>query len=401
MIPSTLARHLFSTYAEYRHDHLQPANCVHKVIVEELHRLADKSNGLLNIEELGCSLEERSINLITCGIGSKRILIWSQMHGDESTGTLALMDIFNLMVHRNARESWLEKVLAGTTLHFIPMLNPDGAERVERRTAVEIDVNRDARSLATPEARILRNAQRRLRPIFGFNLHDQELGTVGNSTEVTAIALLVPALDEKKTTPRIRLRAMRVAALIARSLNQFIEGHIAAYDDSFEPRAFGENMQGWGTSTVLLESGHWPNDREKVFIRKLNYVAILSAVHAIGNGSYQDVDLDYYFHLKANGKNVYDIIIRNIVMVHPNGWSHPVEIGLNLEPKHNKPMKNPGGNLSRPVVTVKEIGDLSVFAGLQIIDGHGRRIASTTLASEQVLSLEDLFDRLQLYYPTV
>ncbi|MCZ6775959.1 MAG: M14 family zinc carboxypeptidase [Ignavibacteria bacterium] len=401
MIPSTLARHLFSTYPEYRLDHLQPTNCVHREIVEELRRLADKSNDLLKIEELGCSLEGRSINLVTCGLGSRKILLWSQMHGDESTGTLALMDIFNLMVHRNSNEIWLEKLLAGTTLHFIPMLNPDGAERVERRTAVEIDVNRDARSLATPEARILRNAQRCLRPIFGFNLHDQELGTVGNSKAVTAVALLAPALDERKTTPRARLRAMRVAALIVRSLNQFIEGHIAAYDDSFEPRAFGENMLGWGTSTLLLESGHWPNDRKKVFIRKLNYVAILSAVHAIGNGSYQDVDLDYYFHLKANGKNVYDIIIRNIVMEHPKGWSHPVEIGLSLEPKHNRPVKNPGGNLARPVVTVKDIGDLSVYAGLQIVDGHGRRLASTTLASEQVLSLEDLFDKLQLYYPTV
>lgn len=399
MIPSALAKHLFSKYPEYRLDHLQPRNCVHKQIVEELNELAGKSNDLLKVEQLGCSLEGRTISLVTCGWGSKKILVWSQMHGDESTGTLALMDMFNFVAHQSSGEMWLEKLLEESTLHFIPMLNPDGAERMERRTAVGVDLNRDARSLATPEAHILRNAQRRLGPTFGFHLHDQEPSTVGNSKAVTAIALLAPPLDEKKTTPRVRLRAMRVGALIVRSLNQFIEGHIATYDDSFEPRAFGENMQKWGTSTLLIESGHWPNDWEKVFIRQLNYVAIFTAVHAIGNGSYQDVDLDYYSQLKANGKSVYDVIIRNLVMEDPKGWSHPVDVGLSFETKHNKPGQDPGVKASR-VATIKDIGDLSVYTGLQVVDGYGRRIASTALATEQVLPLETLFDKLQLYYPT-
>src|SRR5207247_8238712 len=130
-------------------------------------------------------LESRSINMIKVGKGEKRVLLWSQMHGDESTATLALMDMFNFFLHCSAKEKWVSQMFNDATLYFIPMLNPDGAERVERRTAAGIDMNRDALERMTPEARMLRERQRRLKPAFGFNLHDQELSYVGNSKDVT------------------------------------------------------------------------------------------------------------------------------------------------------------------------------------------------------------------------
>ena len=183
------------------------------------------------------------------------------------------------------------------------MLNPDGAERIQRHTAVQIDMNRDARGLVTPEARLLREAQRRLKPAYGFNLHDQGLSSVGVTPKVAALSLLAPALDEKRSTPPVSLRAMRISALITRALSQFIGGHIATYDDAYEPRAFGDGMQSWGTSTVLIESGHWPGDPDKLFVRKLNYIALLTAIRAIGNGSYQDTEMDWYRQLLPERQN--------------------------------------------------------------------------------------------------
>ncbi len=389
MTLNALAKHLFSTYEQYRLDHLTPKNCKHETIFSELFELVVKSNKLMRLEELGSSLEGRSINMVTVGHGHKRVLLWSQMHGDESTATLALMDIFAFLISRAAEEKWIGEMFDHLTLHFIPMLNPDGTERVDRRTAVGIDMNRDALDLATPEARLLREVQRRLKPTFGFNLHDQDLSSVGSSKNVTAIALLAPALDEKKTRPPVRLRAMRVAALIARTLGQVAHGHLACYDDTFEPRAFGDNMQRWGTSTVLIESGHWPKDTEKKFIRKLNYVAILSALQAIGTGSYQDVDLDYYTHLPQNAKRIYDIIVRDVRLRHSNGWSHAADIGLVIDPQLNK-------NSGSVIVTIEDLGDLSTFGSLQTIDGAARTVTADHLPVSQSLPLSDILDILQL-----
>lgn len=392
MTPSALAKQLFMTYERYRVEHLNPRNCKHAVLFEALFETVLHSGKLLSMEEVGSSLEGRTINMIKCGRGYRRVLLWSQMHGDETTATLALIDMFNMLSATGGSEPWMERMLEETTLFFVPMLNPDGAERVDRRTAAGIDMNRDALVLATPEAKILRDLQHRLKPAFGFNLHDQELSSAGNSRQSTAIALLAPAADEKKTKPTVRVRAMRVAAFIARILDPFAHGHLAGYDDTFEPRAFGDNMQRWGTSTVLIESGHWPNDPEKKIIRKLNYVGVLTALHGIATGAYQDVDLDYYLQLPANAKRVYDIIIRGVHLKHSSGWSHPVDIGISIDPLLNK-------SAGTVIATIKDLGDLSTYGALHTVDGSSRSIKTGRLEINQSLPLATVFDTLQLPQP--
>jgi hypothetical protein len=389
MTPTALAKQLYSNYGEYRLDHVSPALCKHATVMRELGECIASGKGLLTMAAVGSSIASRSISLITAGKGPKKVLLWSQMHGDESTATLALLDIFNFLVKASAKEKWIARMLGEITIHAIPMLNPDGAERVDRRTAVGIDMNRDAMALATPEAQILRQMQKQLKPAFGFNLHDQELSSVGASGAVTALALLAPAADEKKTKTPGRLRAMRVASLLARTLSQFAHDHIACYDDAFEPRAFGDNMQKWGTSTVLIESGQWPGDPDKNFIRKLNFVGILTALRSIGDGSYQDVDLDYYTSLPPNTKRIYDIIIRSVQLHSVTGWEHAVDIGCTFDPTLNKPGE-------RNIVTVKEIGDLSTFGALQTMNGSARTVPADLLPLNATMPLGRLLDILQL-----
>jgi len=391
MTPNALATHLFSTYEQYRLYYLRPSNCRYKEIATEVRELVDRSNNVLTLRELGKSIQGRAISLVTFGRGEKRILLWSQMHGDESTATLALMDIFNMLLEDQGKDAWIAELLEQTTVSVIPMLNPDGAEHHHRHTAVLIDMNRDARELATPEARILREIQRQIKPAFGFNLHDQGLASVGTTPKVAALSLLAPALDEKCSTPPVRLRAMRIGALITRTLSQFIGGHISTYDDAYEPRAFGDGMQSWGTSTLLIESGHWPGDPEKLFIRKLNYVALLTAIRAIGNGSYQDTEMDWYRQLLPNGKMMYDLILRGIELHNgPADWSARVDIGLMYDPPH---FKRGDGEIT---VTLKEVGDLSLHGALENIDASGRRMSATALAVDATFPLSELAERLQL-----
>ena len=150
------------------------------------------------------------------------------------------------------------------------IFNPDGAEVFQRENAVGIDVNRDARRLSTPEATTLKRVHDSFKPEFGFNLHDQNARTrVGSRGVQSAIALLAPAYDSLLSYNDVRTRARLVAAALATTFAHEITGRIAKYDDAFNPRAFGDLMQQWGTSTVLIESGALPDDPEKQRLRAI------------------------------------------------------------------------------------------------------------------------------------
>jgi Zinc carboxypeptidase len=376
-----LSRQLFNSYENYRRDDLSPGNCKHETVGRVLSTLVADSRGSLRLETIGHSLEGRSINLIQCGTGKQNVLLWTQMHGDESTATLALMDVFAFLIAGKGEE-WVRSTVKEITISAIPMLNPDGAERVQRRTASNIDMNRDARALMTPEARLLKETRDRLQPEFGFNLHDQDLSSVGQSTDVAAIALLAPAADQERSIPAVRLKAIRLAAMIARELKLFADGHLATYDDTHEPRAFGDNMQGWGTSTVLIESGHWPGDPGKGFIRRLNFVALLRSFASIALGEYAGVDLSHYTSLEPNGKKIYELIIRDVLIEHTNGWTARVDVAVSRNPLS-------GDNT---LVTVRDVGDLSTFGALETASAMGKRISHQLLAPEVSIPLAHLVD---------
>jgi len=151
----------------------------------------------LSLREVGRSVEGRPLREVVFGEGPTKVLLWSQMHGDESTASMTLVDLFAWLGSDDPR---IEELAARTTLHFIPMLNPDGAARFQRRNAVGIDVNRDARRLATPEARTLKAVHDRVRPDFAFNLHDQNVRTrVGRTDRGAAISLLAPAFNAARS----------------------------------------------------------------------------------------------------------------------------------------------------------------------------------------------------------
>jgi murein tripeptide amidase MpaA len=82
----------------------------------------------LRTTEIGRSIQGRPIRAITFGTGQTTVLLWSQMHGDESTATMALADIFAWLAAsgNDATRDRLERAL---TITVLPMLNPDGAER--------------------------------------------------------------------------------------------------------------------------------------------------------------------------------------------------------------------------------------------------------------------------------
>ncbi|MDX1645911.1 MAG: M14 family zinc carboxypeptidase [Longimicrobiales bacterium] len=265
--------------------------------------------GAVSSRPVGESAEGREIRHLTFGDGPVTVLLWSQMHGNESTATMALADIVRFF-HERPEHPLARRIAEGSTVHMIPMLNPDGAQRFQRRNAQGIDVNRDARRLQTPEGRLLKAVNDELQPDFGFNLHDQSASVrVSGTDRGVAIALLAPAFNEARDVDDKRRRAMQVASLLVEAVEPLVEDHVAKYDDTFNPRAFGDLMGAWGASTVLIESGAWEDDPQKQHLRRTNFVGILSALDAIATGRYAEYDPQVYESLAYNGRRVPDLLI--------------------------------------------------------------------------------------------
>jgi hypothetical protein len=314
----------------------------------------------LRTDQIGESLLGRPIRSVTFGQGSTTVLLWSQMHGDESTATMALADIFRFLAEAND-DPLRERLRRELTIVFIPMLNPDGAEVFQRENAVGIDVNRDARRLSTPEARILKKVYETLRPQFGFNLHDQNARTrVGARGVQSAIALLAPAYDRALSYNDTRSRARLVAAALATTFAHEIPGRVAKYDDAFNPRAFGDLMQQWGTSTVLIESGALPDDPQKQRLRALNVAGILAALDAIATRSYSAAAPGAYESLPFNQGGAFDVLIVAGQLVLPGKSPFTADVGINYDDA-----------VARVRGRVRDVGDLSETTAIDTVNAAG------------------------------
>jgi zinc carboxypeptidase len=314
----------------------------------------------LRTEAIGESILGRPIRSVTFGDGSIRVLLWSQMHGDESTATMALADIFRFLSEAGT-DPLRERLRRQLTITFIPMLNPDGAEVFQRENALGVDVNRDARRLSTPEARILKKAHETLRPQFGFNLHDQNARTrVGSRGVQSAIALLAPAYDEAKSYNDVRSRARLVASALATVFAHEIRGRVAKYDDAFNPRAFGDLMQQWGTSTVLIESGALPDDPQKQRLRALNVAAIVAALDAIATGSFASISPAAYDALPFNQGGAFDVLITGAQLVLPGKPPMLADIAINYDDA-----------VARARGRVRDVGDLADVIAIDTVNASG------------------------------
>jgi hypothetical protein len=317
----------------------------------------------LKVDVIGRSMMGRELRAITFGTGPTKVLLWSQMHGDEATASMALADIIAWMTASNA-DGIRDRMASSLTIVMIPMLNPDGAERFQRENAIGIDINRDARRLSTPEARALKGLHDRFKPDFGFNLHDQNARTrVGRTGLQAGIALLAPAQDSARSWGPLRSRARLIAAGLARDFDSQIPGRVSKYDDSFNPRAFGDLMGQWGTSTILIESGAMPNDPDKQALRRLNAAAILRTLDAIATRGYEQFDPNDYDKLLFNTGGALDLLVRGGRIVVPGLEPVVADLAINFE----DPVARTGGR-------IRDVGDLSGTIAVDTIDATGQFI---------------------------
>jgi hypothetical protein len=372
----------YDSYENYREAALGKRRIKHAQLQPLIDRFASLEG--FEVHKVGSSIEGRDLRLISLGRGKTDVFLWSQMHGDEPTATQAIFDILNFFAS-DAFQDEKQVILDSVRLHFLPMLNPDGAELFRRRNTLGIDINRDALRLQSPEGRTLKRVRDSLQAEFGFNLHDQSTYYNAERTDKPAtISYLAPAYNYEKDINEVRANAMRVIAYMNGIIQKYAPGQVGKYNDDFEPRAFGDNIQKWGTSAILIESGGFPEDVEKQEIRKLNYTSILSAIYTIARGNYREISLQAYEAIPENDRKLFDLKIEKVN--YPLlGQEYVIDIGIQ-RPEVDLEGHNSYWNSSRII----DMGDLSTYYGYETLQAGEYRLQPGKVYPEVLVNIEEV-----------
>lgn len=366
---SSFTEELFNEYSKYEVEGFSNMKVKPDFLQKQIDLITDKSPGLFEIQLLGHSVEDRPIRMVSVGNGDIDVLMWSQMHGNESTATRSIVDLLSFIAE-NSKQKSVNSLLQDLRIHFIPMLNPDGASRWTRENAIGIDLNRDALRLIAPESQILKRVRDSLNADYGFNLHDQsKYYNVERLNNEASISFLATAFDYEKSRSAGRNEAMQLISYLYQINQKYIPNHTGRYNDDFEPRAFGDNIQKWGTKLILIETGGFKNDPEKQLGRKLNFVLIGSALEAIQKGLHKAIAVEQYNQIPRNDRNLFDLKIEK-VQKEVNGSYYTVDLGYYIEKSDDDSNKN------KVVyqVTLEDQGDLSTYAGYKSFNAEGLKI---------------------------
>jgi hypothetical protein len=280
------------------------------ITLKNIEPLLNKFNAKKELQIIGKSVLDKPIYSYQIGCGKTRILLWSQMHGNESTTTKALFDLFNFL---NDETELQKELLQNFTFYFIPMLNPDGAELYTRENANKIDLNRDAQNLSQPESIVLRSVYEQFKPDFCYNLHDQRtIFGVGTTNRPATVSFLAPSYNEEREVNAVRLKAINLIAEMNRTLQRYIPGQIGRFDDGFNLNCIGDTFQAMGTPTVLFEAGHFQGDYQREETRKFIFIALLSSFISISENVIVDNKKDEYMNIPQNNPSFYDFVYKNI-----------------------------------------------------------------------------------------
>ena len=310
---------LLNTYENYKETSLKNRYITYEMIKD----LSSKFTGF-SISVVGRSVLQKDIISYRIGSGKTKILMWSQMHGNESTATKALFDVFHFL--QSSRPE-AELFRSAATFVFLPMLNPDGAAAYTRLNYNNVDLNRDAVALSQPESKVLRSVFESFQPDFCFNLHGQRtIFSAGASSKSASLSFLSPSQDENKTVTQSRKKGMGIISHINEVLQDYIPNQVGRYDDGFNINCVGDTFQSEGVTTLLYEAGHIHQDYSREAIRKYFYLSLLVGMYSACFDSNLEENHTAYFEIPENQKLFNDVLLKQVTLD-----GEVVAIGLHFE----------------------------------------------------------------------
>ena len=273
-----------------------------------LKKYLEENDLFFMVKTIGTSVQGRSIYSARIGTGPKKVLMWSQMHGNESTTTKSLIDFW---AYLNTPEA--SYLLSTCTFYMIPQLNPDGSHEYTRQNANNIDLNRDTVELSQPESQLLRTVFDEFSPDYCFNLHGQRTIFSAGDTHIPAtVSFLAPSADAERSITSARKDAMRLIVAANNTIQEFIPEAVGRYDDGFNINCVGDYFTSKNTPTILFEAGHYKNDYGRKVARKMIFKSIISMCEVIASDTLKSFPIDSYFDIPENYKNLRDVELYNV-----------------------------------------------------------------------------------------
>ena len=362
-------------------EYLEPKLKGKYIHLDVIFPLLESFKNVFEITEIGKSVQQRSIYQVKIGTGKTKILMWSQMHGNEPTTTKGLFDFFNFL----SKDSELAQQIKNKyTLLCIPMLNPDGAFAYTRENANSVDLNRDAYLASQPEMKLLRILYEEFKPDYCYNLHDQRtiFGTEGFNLPAT-MSFLAPAFNNDRDYNEVRMKAIVIINKMNRALQEYIPYQIGRFDDSYNVNCTGDYFTTQNTPTILFEAGHFQMDYGRDESRKYVFISLLSSLLDNYENVIVDNELDNYLRIPQNNKRFFDFIYKNVKII-----DNSVEKIINFAAQYVEVLEN---NEIYFKAKISKVSDLEEYSG------HTEYDCESMLFSENGINIPEIGKEANFY----
>lgn len=327
------------------------------ITIESIEPILNDLSDDFKVQIEGKSVLEKPIYSVEFGQGKTRIYMWSQMHGDESTCTKAIFDLFEVLKNDNEYSHFIQ---SNFTLLILPLVNPDGAKLHTRENANGIDLNRDVNECSQPESKILKQLFKKFKPEYCLNMHDQRtIYGIGETNKSAIVSFLAPAFNENRDINESRSKAMNVIGGINKVLQQYISGHIGRYNDTYCDTCFGDYFAAQNAITILFEAGHHPNDYSRDLTRKYIFIGLLEAFNIIHENDIVDDDNSEYFKIPDNKVSFFDILYKNVKIIEKGNQKI-----INFATQYKEVVKN-GIIIFEPYMVLIENNDVEYFGHVE------------------------------------